>query len=133
LTVEKAIVLWGADLPAAILAWTLALTWTHARSMSGEQVLARVACAENATAMALRISSLRNLTAPKSVVTTAVIFIVRLLSRVRSTTVDLLRNDVSDAVRDRQRLRNIPAIVPEFRYATAFSKIGKESSDTPIV
>jgi hypothetical protein len=47
---------WGADRPAATLAWILALTWIHARSVSCEQELARLGCVENVTTAALKIS-----------------------------------------------------------------------------
>jgi len=50
---------WGADRPAATLAWILALTWTHARSMSCDQKPARLGCVESVTIAALKISCLR--------------------------------------------------------------------------
>lgn len=55
----RPIMLWDRDRPAALLAWIVALTCTHARSMPCEQGLARLGCAENATAAALKASSLR--------------------------------------------------------------------------
>jgi hypothetical protein len=57
LTVEKAIVLWGRDRPAALLARILPSTWTHARSMSCEQDPARLGCVEAATAAIVRTRS----------------------------------------------------------------------------
>jgi hypothetical protein len=54
---RRAIVPWGTDRPAALLAWILALTWAHARSMSCEQESARPGSVETAPATALRTRS----------------------------------------------------------------------------